>query len=852
MGEDVPGSIGGKPLAVILSPLGDHTAAAGSTLELSVAVFNRGGQNAILHIYLSDPSETVNRWCTSPFERLAIGPGQSSDVLFRLQVPTQTLPGTYPYQVIVDAPQHYPEDTPIQYNQRLQVLPQVESVVQVSDPTFTLEPITTSLQPAVLQPGGSLDVRVQVYNRSNRVDRFRLSCPDLDHRWFKVIYPQGLLTPGLISSGSGLELNPGDRGEILLRLSPPPEALAGSYTPTLRLYSTNQPQLALLDAFYLEVTPIDLMQVELQTLIGKVRQTVGLYRVQLTNRGNTPRELLLGAHSVEEEESRLCQYRWADPENARADWLPVRSTGTDGPPVTLSPLIPILPGQSIGVDLEVKPTRASRRPWLGNGRIFNFRVDLKDPQQRPLPLEYLQGSLLWRARPFWQFLLLLLTALGAIGALAFLIWWLFFRPPLPSRVLELTAGDLAYEELNGKPVRLNWQISNPKRIGKLRLVGLSTEDGTVLSQPVVYDFSQGLPNPLKPFCTLDRVLTCRYVPTDAHRTGSYVFELQVQPRKENASPLDTAKTNPIKISPLPLPKILELGPTEPIYQEPANPVANSTDGQILLNWKVANPGLLQEVQLIGRSPDNTVVVPLQRFDFSSGVPSTLQSFCVIQTALVCRKVPIEARKPGDYIFELLVTSRTAPEEPVANRKTDTVRIKPQQVPIQIVKFLINGQPAEPRLVLLVQPDQPPPPLQISWEVTGGRGLKVTLLPAPGTVGLSGTVPYSLSTQPRQETLTLQVTNEMGEQVTRSVTIETVNPPAQPQVSPEQMAPAPGSQPAFSPTDPTGSAGFGSPASQPGVAPGATSAPSPGSDLQGPVPVQPGTLSPVDVPPQFDR
>jgi hypothetical protein len=145
-----------------------------------------------------------------------------------------------------------------------------------------------------------------VNNRSDRVDRFWLTVPDLEETWFTVRYPESLEQVGLVVAGDGLDLNPGAKGEITLLLNPPLQARAGSYFPTLRVQSANNPDLMLLDIVYLQVLPTYLLSVELRTLIGKVRRMAGLFEVRLTNQGNTVREVIIRAITLEEEE--LCSY----------------------------------------------------------------------------------------------------------------------------------------------------------------------------------------------------------------------------------------------------------------------------------------------------------------------------------------------------------------------------------------------------------------------------------------------------------------------------------------------------------------------------------------------------------------
>ncbi|HBB33378.1 MAG TPA: hypothetical protein DDZ80_17925 [Cyanobacteria bacterium UBA8803] len=538
----------GKPLSTIINPSGEFAIAPGSAFELCVTVSNEGNQSALIDIFIDETSEPVRQWCLSPYERLALGRGQSSEVIFQIQVPLDTLPGIYNYLVVIDAQQHYPEDTPIQHKARLQVLPFVQEAVRVNDPTFTLLPITSSTTPALLQLGESLEVQVIVHNRSDRVDRFRLTCPDLDPSWFSVIYPEGLPEVGVVRITDGLELNPGDKGQIVLLLNPPLDTWAGIYSPTVRLYSANNPDLVLLDAVYLQVMPIYLLTVELVTLLGKVKDRAGLFDLKLYNGGNTIRELTLRAASAEGDD--LCNYRLT-PDRVR-----------------------LLPKSYGSVSLEVEPTQTWwKRPFYG--RVLSFFVELEDTQQYPLPSPRYQGTLVWEGRPWWQFLLLILGIVGLIGALALLIWWLLFSPKPRPQIVDFSPASSAYSAADGEVVRLNWQISNPKKLQALKIEGLSA-DGVVISGPIAYDFSRGIPNELKSFCTQKIVLICQNVPTDARQVGDYVFQLTLIPKGRKPATLQAVKTSTVRITPFPIPKIMEFASTLPVYEEASNEAVTAT------------------------------------------------------------------------------------------------------------------------------------------------------------------------------------------------------------------------------------------------------------------------------------
>ena len=854
----------GKPLAVIPNPSGTHTVMAGSSFELCVTVSNKGNQSALIDIYIDEVSQLLRQWCDSPYERIALSPNSTSEVVFQFQVPPQTLPGNYTYLLVVDAPQHYPEDTPIRYSQRLQILPAIEDVVRDNDATFTVSPASSSRGPIAIQPGQLLQVSVLVDNRSNRVDRFWLSCSDLEDSWWGVRYPEGLQLPGLVTTGDGLDLNPGAKGEILLFLNPPLNAVAGNYFATLRLQSANNPDFVLLDVVYLQILPVYLLNVELRTLLGRVRRLPGVFEVRLTNDGNTARELVVYATSLDEEE--LCTY-------------------------TLEPTqVRVLPRSDANVALQVKPTKWWCRPLYGRGRIINFAVGLEDPQQLPLPKDLPQGTLVWEARPWWQFLLLLLTGLCTLGAIAFLIWWLFFRPPAPPKIIGFSSDNSAYKEADEDFIRLNWEIRNPRQIQSL-LVTAQPSNGAASVQPMSYDFSKGIPDGLKNFCIIRAELVCKNVRTEARKAGDYVFELKVFSKRAKDVAADSSKTDIVKVQPLDPSKIQEFSSTKPVYQEasilkPLPDVKSQKSGttptiedSILLNWKIIKPDQIKELKLIGRAPDGSVNSELKRYDFSQGIPQQLKDFCQLEEELTCKNVPTEARKPGDYVFELTVVPQKESGEPSISAKTDTIKIQPNLVPLKIVYLKVNGQDAPTKYLVPINPDKPIKVVSLSWQVEGGKDLKVELLPAPGTVPSVGAISYPLSQQPSSQTLTLKATNAAAQEITKSVTLETLNPTPVPSSTPPVVLPKlPVPRPAISPPKPSVSpsastvpspvpkAAVASPSPSPSASPspvlGSSSSPSPGTSpspgsspspsLKGsPSLSDPDSLSPFELPPRFD-
>ena len=644
-------------LGIIFNPSGEASAIAGSDFELSITVSNQGNKSAIIDIFISDSSQPVRQWCSTPDRRLGLNPGQSSEIVFTFQIPADTIPNPYDYQIVLDAPEHYPEETPIQYPLRLQILPFVREARTVSDPTFSLLPATSSDKPASLQPGEQLEIEVFVQNRSDRVDRFRLACTDKTETWFTIIYPESYSAMGLVASGEALELNPGEQSQITLTINPPPDTWAGIYASTVRLYSENNPDLVLLDVIYIQIIEVYLVNVEMLARTDKVKDKAGLFELRFQNLGNTLRNITLRASGADEDNT--CTYTLAPPR------------------------VGLLPGGYAKVGLQVEPTRRWRRPFYG--KLINFVVELEDADNLPLISDRFQGSLMWEPRPWWQFLLAFILIISAIAGLVFLIWWSFFRPRPRPKLVYFSPTSSLYEAVNNEAIHLNWRIDQPNQIKNLRIVGLSP-DGVVTSDPIVYDLSSGIPKELQNFCTIEKLLICQNVRTDALAAGDYTFEITLTPKPGKGHTPVTLRTNTVRIEPLPIPEIVELVSSQPFYQE-------QSGRPIALNWKITNPNQIERLILVSLAADNSVQ-SRQNYDLRSGLPQALQ-LCNLNPPqeLTCRGVPTSARQAGDYTFELTAIAKNSSNNvskqsqvtTSATAKTKLIRIQPTPV-AKIVQF----------------------------------------------------------------------------------------------------------------------------------------------------------------------
>jgi hypothetical protein len=700
----------------------------GDTLEFYVVVSNQSDQGAVIDLFFDEASQTLHEWCRSPRESLALSSQQSSEVTFEFDIPVDALPGTYDYTLVVDAPEHFPEDTPIQYPRQLKVMLKEQTVVRVNDPTFSLKPTTNPANPAILKPNEPLKVEVTVDNRSNRVDRFRLTCLDLEEDWFTIRYSlTGVEGPGVLVGPSGLELNPGSQGKIWLQFQPPVDTLAGNYTPTIRLYSVNSPDLVLLDLVYVQIPAIYRLDVELNTIQGKVSRSSGKYEIKLVNRGNTPRELVVGIESRDEE--KLYTYQCEPPQ------------------------VRVLPNRSFKVNLAVNPIRRWwRRPLIGKGIEVNFIVELQDKQELPLPENLPKGTLLWKSRPWWQFLLLALATLGLLGGLAFVVWALFLKPSPPPELVNFTSDSVSYTE--GDEVRLDWQIRNFNQLSKLEL----KSEGPVANAPLDFDFNNGIPDRLKPLCQeQEQMLTCNNFNTGAKVAGDYTFTLGVFPHGQDTSP-SVLRPLKVKIDEKPAPKASNFRLDKDQY----------TKGDLMrLTWEIQNSDQLSQLQIIGKTDDGAETV------LASYIPNKLnKALCKeANQVLTCTNVPVATPQPGKYTFELRAFSKSG-KPPNSQAAESKIEILPK--PFKIIYFTLNDSQI-PNQVF-----KEGKPLTLSWKVEG-EGINVELSPY-GNVATTGSQKL-IANQALPPEIQLRVTDKFGKTETKGFSVKVETPPPRPSPSP---------------------------------------------------------------------
>ncbi|MEL7400772.1 MAG: hypothetical protein AAFN68_09400, partial [Pseudomonadota bacterium] len=360
---------------------------------------------------------------------------------------------------------------------------------------------------------------------------------------------------------------------------------------------------------------------------------------------------------------------------------------------------------------------------------------------------------------------------------------------------------------------MDWQIEQPQEIKEIKLTGYNAE-GEVLSGPLHYDLSAGLPASLTPFCTQQRTrLTCNNLQTDARRPGKYTFELAVTPKDSRHGDPITQQTNAVTITPRPLPTITEfLSPVIRYREEdfPTTPPPAPKPDGILLNWRVNNIKNLQALRLVARTGEGEllgeIIYPIERDENGPKLPNSLPSVdvdsalpdpdgCELKAdEMLCKHVPTYLKGVSTYQFELtaiplenageIAASEAADQPALAPSKTELITVEARSP--KITEFLLNGESARAKYVFEAD-TQTSLTLPLSWTVEGGSTMQVKLLPAPGPVPSSGGITFPLKPGAGTTTITLQADNGAGQSDERSIVIETYDPT--PPVTPEEIAAA---------------------------------------------------------------
>lgn len=700
-----------NPLYVIIDPPGIQYGRPGETVEINVVVSNEGSKSAIIDLSFTFDKifEKISNWSDSPRASLTLAPGEiSNQVPFKLEIPVDALPGTYDYTFVVDSFEHYPQDTPISFPGQIKVLLKEQTVIRASDPIFSIQPATNPSKTLVFKPEEVLQVEVKVENRSARVERFHLTCPELNENSLKISYPEtGLEGAGLLDV-SALELNPNTQGLILLEFYPPSSILAGTYSPTIRLHSANNPDLILLDLVYIDI-PVDYtIGAGLYTILGKVSRKDGKYKLTVINRGNLVREMLVSL--INRDEYQLFKYKLEPKE------------------------IKLLPSKSIEMDLTVKPRPWWRRPWIGRPLAINFQVDIKDKQDLPITTEMPKGVLEWKSRPVWQIFVLILALFGLIALSGFLIWKYLYPDPVVIKDFEPRNRVILANPSNPDQAVLNWEIYNSHRVKDFRLIQKTPPaEEPLISDKAALNNLKNQENQIftnnpsqnnqEPVCSeTGHVVKCEQYPTGQDEPGNYTFEIIASYRRtnlffNNQEDKATQTTNVTITAPEPAEVVDKTVRRENFKKGEAVP----------LKWSIENPNNFQKVEIIFKN-DQGVIQHEKTFDEKSLKPRCKEGrgYSECEYAFPTRQI-------GTFNYEIKTYSKSNPNEP-SDEKSGTFEVVAEES--QIEYFRLNGRSISEQQNFVFNEEDI---ITLEWKVEGDReGTEVEQIPHGNPLPLLGT------------------------------------------------------------------------------------------------------------------
>ncbi len=733
-----------EPLAVIINPPPSSVLQIypGQTHQLSVVVTNQEQQGMVVEVFLDLP-ERLRPWCKLSSTSFNLDGGRSQSVEFEWQIPPEVIPNRYHYDLVVDSRSL---SSPLLYTLEIEVLTPIQAAVTSNDPTFSVQPLTSSRNPLQLTTS-PLIVQVMVHNRSNLVDDFRLTCPDLEDNWYTVRYPEGIQQQGIIAGGNKLSLNPNSQGQITLLIHPPQNTLAGNYRPTIRVHSTVKPQLLLQDIFYLQIPPTHKLQAQLQVVRDRVKKRAAIYQIVVTNEGNTIREVTFEAGSGEEE--KICEYQIEPPK------------------------LRVSPGRNLGAALKVTPVKKWGRPWFGAPKVINFQVDVKDVNDLPLPPYLpLKGIVLWEPRPWWQLAILVFSGLLTVSSLIFAIWWVFFRPPLLPEIESITPTESSYKF--GQEIKLNIDINHPKNIKELKLVAKSVQGEQVI-EPLIIEKTDSRCQ-IVPINDGEK-LSCRNIATGAKEPKDYIFTLSVLGKKRwTVTELASKETSVIRIDAPPVPEVSNVGSPKNKYILPQ---------RVDLKFQVSQPQAIERLDVI----QNGIVI--------ASIPSSeVNQVCKEgeQNNISCYiKIPVA--ETGEYKFAIQAIPQNSKyvkaQAPVTIE--NNILVEEAKIPLEINLFTINNMTVSP---IKIKANQS---AIAKWQVSG-KNVKVNItgisqdLPAKGELQVSNLSPTN---QPFPVELT--ATDGEGNTKSKILYVQVEAPPISPSIPIPTSTPKPESTSSHSPS-----------------------------------------------------
>ena len=273
---------------------------------------------------------------------------------------------------------------------------------------------------------------------------------------------------------------------------------------------------------------------------------------------------------------------------------------------------------------------------------------------------------------------------GLVAAAGFLIWRLLYPEPL--KIEEFTAEKPTLIE--GDEVRLNWKISNYKQLKNLiittkqppsnePLLNESKIDNLLINQNKKTDNA---------LCrTFQEEFICNNFKTGITAKGKYEFEIKASyPQRQSLFSQriqnETLTTN-VEIKEKEIAEVLDLKTDKVKYQKGEN---------IILNWSIIRPELLDKIEIITKVDEKTPVgkpIPF-KFKDSTFEDPKLKDNCQGQGKQIKCQLSLSAINTGNFIYDLKAYSLNINDR--TSIKSTENRIEVLSKPFNIVFFKING------------------------------------------------------------------------------------------------------------------------------------------------------------------
>ena len=244
----------------------------------------------------------------------------------------------------------------------------------------------------------------------------------------------------------------------------------------------------------------------------------------------------------------------------------------------------------------------------------------------------------------------------------------------------------------------------------------------------------------------------------------------------------TQRLERLQITPALPAEILSFAAQNQTYRWPAD--TSNTPGiadaypasPIRLAWSIRHPETVSAIEVLYDHTNYTGQTVTDRLTYPvrDGQVEGLGESCRLQAnQLVCRAIPVPTEAPGLYTVTLaLITDDLQTQQRIA-QTLEPIEVRPP-LP-QILSFTVNDQDvqAAPHQYFEIDPEQDPMAITLGWSVANPEWMQVELLPAPGQVPAdSNSLTHTLAPLSGSLSFILQVTNPVGEQISRSVVIET--------------------------------------------------------------------------------